>query len=173
MKPIRKMLKVVVAMSLLGSAVALATNFDVEIHCVPEKVDESANPGSGHKATAKEHWRYEVTIENKTFKDLGSLEIKYVIFFKQEKLGMKAEATPRRQSGGTTIDLIKPHEKKSFGTDPIELNKSHLVGRYHYTSGAKINVQDTLDGLWIRVYQNGQQLAEYANPSTLTKEQWQ
>lgn len=161
------------AVIVIGTVSGHAANSDVEIHCAPKKVDETADPGSGHKTSAKEHWTYEVTIENKTFKDLGSLEVKYIIFFKQEKLGVKAVPMARRQNGSTTLDLIRPHEKKSFSTDPVELNKSHLVGRYHYTSGAKINVQDRLDGLWIRVYQNGQQLAEYANPSTLTKEQWQ
>jgi len=31
----------------------------------------------------KEHWVYDVTIENKTFKELTNLDLKYVIFFKQ------------------------------------------------------------------------------------------
>jgi len=85
-------------------------------------------------------------------------------------LGVKAAATPRQQSGSFSIDDLKPREKKSFSTNPVELNKSNLVGHWHYESGAKPNAQDTLVGLAMRVYQGGQQFAEFANPSTLLRE---
>ena len=35
----------------------------------------------------KERWIYDVTIENKTFKELSNLDLKYVVFFTQERLG--------------------------------------------------------------------------------------
>jgi hypothetical protein len=82
----------------------------------------------------------------------------------------KADPTKRQQSGSFSIDLLKPHEKKSFSTDPVELNKSNLVGHWHYESGAKPNAQGTLVGLAVRVYQGGQLFAEFANPSTLLRE---
>ena len=111
----------------------------------------------------RERWFYDLTIENKTFKELTNVDLKYVIFFKQEQLGVKAAATPRQQSGSFSIDDLKPHEKKSFSTNPVELNKSNLVGHWHYESGAKPNAQDTLVELAMRVYQGGQQFAEFAN----------
>jgi hypothetical protein len=151
----------------------VAGNFDVEIHCTPKKVDSVVNKGSdGGANRTQEHWNYDVTVENKTFKDLGALDVKYAIFYKQEQLGVKAAATPKTQQGSFTIPGLKPHEKKSFATDSVELNKSNLVGNWIYTSGAKPNAIDTLVGLAVRVYQNGQQFAEYANPSTLLKEKW-
>jgi hypothetical protein len=85
-------------------------------------------------------------------------------------LGVKAAATPRQQSGSFSIDNLKPHEKKSFSANPVQLNKSNLVGNWIYSSGAKPNAQDTLVGLAVRVYQGGQQFAEFANPSILLKE---
>ena len=85
-------------------------------------------------------------------------------------MGVKAAATPRQQSGSFSIDDLKPHEKKSFSTNPVELNRSNLVGHWHYESAAKPNAQGTLVGLAVRVYQGGQQFAEFANPSTLLRE---
>ncbi len=151
-----------------------AGNFDLEIHCVPKRVDQNVKKGSdGDANTTKEHWVYDVAVENKTFKDLTNLEIKYIIFFKQEQLGVKADPTPRRQNGNFSITVLKPHEKKLFSTDPVELTKSNLVGNWIYSSGAKPNAQDTLVGLALRVYQNGARFAEFANPSTLTRERWE
>src|SRR5437016_5583067 len=151
--------------------VAIAGNFDVEIHCVARRVDQTVKKASdGGANETKEHWVYDVTIENKTFKELGNLDFRYVIFFKQERLGVKVAATPRQQSGSFSVDSLKPHEKKSFSTNPVELNKANLAGNWIYSSGAKPNAQDTLAGLAVRVYQGGQQFAEFANPSTLLRE---
>jgi hypothetical protein len=176
--------------SLIAADLSIAGNFDVEIHCVAKKVGEETkrpsgeakmgtnvygqpqlNVGGGTNRT-KENWVYEVTVENKTFKELAGLDVKYTIFFKQEKLGVKADPTPKHQNGNFTIPVLKSHEKTSFTTDSVELKKSSLAGNYIYTSGAKPNAQDTLVGLAVRVFQNGQQFAEYANPSTLAKEKW-
>ena len=154
--------------------VSMAGNFDLEIHSVPKRVDENVKKASdGGANTTKQHWVYEVTVENKTFKDLANLDVKYAIFFTQEQLGVKAQPTPRQQNGSFSIPALKPHEKKAFTTDAVELSKSNLVGEWIYHSGAKPNAQDTLVGVAVRVYQNGQQFAEYANPSTLTKEKWE
>jgi hypothetical protein len=157
--------------SITVAHLSLARNFDVEIHCVARRVDQTVKKASDGAANeTNEHWVYDVTIENKTFKELAKLDLKYVIFFKQEQLGVKDNPTPRQQNGSFSIDSLKSHEKKSFSTNPVELNKSNLVGHWHYGSGAKPNAQDTLVGLAVRVYQGGQQFAEYANPSTLLKE---
>jgi len=86
---------------------------------------EKAFDGGANES--REHWVYDVTIENKTFKE--------VIFFSQERLGLKADPTKRQQSGSFSIDSLKSHEKKSFSTNPVELNKSNLVGHWHYEPG--------------------------------------
>jgi hypothetical protein len=158
---------------LVGVSVANAGNSDVEVHCVAKKLDETAKKASdGGANTTKEHWIYEVTVENKTFKEITNLDVKYAVFLKQEKLGSK-ETIPRHQNGSFAISTLKPHEKTSFKTDSVELTKSNLVGTWIYSSGGKINAQDSLIGLVMRIYQNGQQFAEYGNPSTLTKEKWE
>ena len=83
-------------------------------------------------------------------------------------------AKPREAVTGVSASPpLKSHEKTSFTTEAVELKKSNLVGHWHYSSGAKPNAQDTLVGVAVRVYQNGQQFAEYANPSTLAREKWE
>jgi hypothetical protein len=72
--------------------------------------------------------------------------------------------------GSFSIASLKSYQKKSLTTNSVELNKSNLVGHWHYESGAKPNAQGTLVGLAVRVYQGGQQFAEFANPSTLLRE---
>lgn len=94
-----------------------------------------------------------------------------MIFYKTEQLGSKAPAQQRHQSGTFSIDALTPHQKKSFITNSVELNKSHLTGHWYFSGGERIKAEDTLAGVW--VYQGGQIIGEYANPSLLMKEQWQ
>jgi hypothetical protein len=43
----------------------------------------------------REHWVYDLTIENKTFREITNLDLKYVIFFTQARLGLKADPGKR------------------------------------------------------------------------------
>lgn len=150
-----------------------AGNSDLEIHCVAKRIDQTMNRASdGGANRTQERWAYDISIENKTFKDLTGLEVRYVVFLTREKLGEKTAPAPERQKGSFTIDLLRSHDKRMFTTDAVELKKSNLVGNWIYTSGAKPNAQDALIGLAIHVYQNGQLLAEFANPSNLSRENW-
>src|SRR2546421_6400477 len=92
----------VIMLTLIASSpLGVAGDSDVEIRCVAKPVDQTVNKGSGDGGTneTKEHWVYDVTVENKTFKDLANLDVKYVIFFTQEQLGVKAAPAKRQQSG--------------------------------------------------------------------------
>src|SRR5438874_1220661 len=84
--------------------------------------------------------------KNKTFKDLANLDVKYVIFFIQEQLGVKAAPTKRQQSGSFIIDVLRGYQKKMFSTNRVELKKPNLVGVWIYIDGGKPNAQDKLVG---------------------------
>ena len=162
---------------LLGSALFAsdcpAANSDVEIHCVARKVDEVNKSSTESMAHLQEHWTYEVTVENKTFRELSAVEVTYAIFYKKEELGNRKEDKPQRQTGTFTIGVLKPHEKKSFTTNAVEQKKAHLNNGYYYPDGGRQAAQDSLVGVWVRLMLAGQQFAEYANPSTLLKEKWE
>ncbi|MEY2537045.1 MAG: hypothetical protein QOG67_785 [Verrucomicrobiota bacterium] len=156
------------------AAGARAGTADMEIHVQPKQTDQSGvkAQGGGSRFASKEHWIYDVAIESKSFKQLDGLELKYVIFYKQEKFGSKDPAEEKRIKGSVSIGALKPHEKRSVTTTPVELNKTQLDGNYYFSSGGKERAQDSLVGVWVRVYQNGQQVTEYANPSTLSRQHW-
>ena len=149
-------------------------NSDVEVHCMPNKIgqDIKLDTKQSSRQAAKERWKYDVTLENKTFKEMTNVEIKYIVFYTQEHFGSKDPASARRKNGSLSFPSIKPREKKSFSTEPVELKKAQLNSGWYFADGGKEKAQDALTGIWVRVYQNGEQFAEYANPSNLTKEQW-
>ncbi|MBV9009988.1 MAG: hypothetical protein JO354_12605 [Verrucomicrobia bacterium] len=157
-------------------AVALfAAASDIEIHVTPKKLDatQPQNEANGTRTVSSERWNYEVTLENKSFRPLSGLEARYIIFYKTEQLGSKEPAEQQRQSGTFSLDAMQAHEKKTFTSNAVELKHSHLTGHWFFPAGERIKADDTLVGIWVRVYQGDQLLGEYANPSTLAREQWQ
>jgi len=151
-----------------------AGSMDLEIHVQPNQTDQSGiqTQGGGSRYHSKEHWLYQVNVENKSFKQMDGLDVKYVIFSKHEKFGSTDPAEQKRTTGSVSVGSLKPHEKRLVKTSAVELDKTQLDGDYYFPTGGKQKAQDSLVGVWVKVYQNGQQVTEYANPSTLLKEHW-
>ncbi len=151
-----------------------AGNFDaLEIRAVAKRVDANQSQNQGHRAVSKEHWSYDIAVQNKLFQPLSGLDVRYMVFYTTAELGSKEASLQQHQSGNFTIDLLQSQERKGSATSPVELDKAHIIGRRHFTNGGRIKAEDALVGVWVRVYHGGQMIGEYANPSTLTKEQWQ
>jgi hypothetical protein len=162
--------RIALALVFAASAVYAAAP-DVEIQASAKMVDTSQAQNAGRRNASKEQWQYVLMIENKRFQPLLNIEVRYMTFYSQVHLGSKDAPQQQHESGSFTIDALQPHEKKPFTTTPVELKKSHLVGHYHYVNGGRIKAEDALVGIWVRVYQGGQIVGEYANPTTLMHEQ--
>jgi hypothetical protein len=82
---------------------------------VPRRVDQTVKKASdGDADETKEHWVYDVTIENKTFREIGNLDVKYVIFLSRNGWGQKRQQ--RRGSGAVvsaSIHLSRMRKKHS------------------------------------------------------------
>jgi hypothetical protein len=160
--------------AVMCAALAVGAGLDaLEIRAVAKRVDANQAQNQGHRAVSKEHWSYDITVQNKLFQPLSGLDVRYMVFYTTAELGSKETALQQHQSGNFTIDLLQSQERKGSATGPVELDKAHIIGRRHFINGGRIKAQDTLVGVWVRVYRGGQLIGEYANPSTLMKEHWQ
>ena len=171
---------VLCAAMVLLMQVARAGDSDVTITTEKKRFENKAGPGSqpGSEETTKtEQWGYSVTVENQTFKALTNLQVKYIIFYKHEQLGIKAPPRKETKSGASTIAQLDSLGKTSFDTDSVTLSKTSLngpAGGYTYfANGAKSTAADTLSGVWVRIYQDGSLFAVYSYPAGLTTtEKW-
>ena len=70
------------------------------------------------------------------------------------------------------MPAIKNLEKITFATESIERASIQLKPGYVWKSGSgKRQSKDTMSGLWIRIYVNGQQVTEFMDPTTLSADQ--
>jgi len=150
---------------------------DLSITCEKKRIESHREPHpAGEFGTSKktEKWGFSVSLENQGFNALSNLEVKYVIFYKHEDLGVKGPPQKKTKTGSHTVDNIDSMGQTTFDTVPVVLSKDSLEGGAYFGNGAKSAVADTISGIWIRVYQNGALFTEYAYPSGLTStETWQ
>lgn len=121
--------------------------------------------GTQSTVTTREKWGYKVTMENKTFKPVGSLEIQYREF--------KLDDTVRGPSslvgigGSTTLGSLETGQRFTFETAPVEVERSDLRPNWSYSDGGKARVKDALVGIWIRVLSGSEVVFECQTPSDL------
>jgi len=158
---------------------ARAADSDLNITCDKKRIELATDSHSrSDSTTTTEQWGYAVTVENQGFKALTNLDVQYIIFYKHEELGIKGPPRKLTKKGAYTIASLESLGKTSFDTDSVTLKKTTLVGSdggyLYFTNGAKPTASDSLSGLWVRVFQNGNLYAEYAYPAGLSSsERWQ
>ena len=149
---------------------------DLDFSCVAKRVDQkTTKSGTSEDALTidTEDWQYVVTLANTSFKDLANLEVRYIMFSKRQEIGTVAGTRVEKQAGSVKIDNIKGHDKVQFETITMKLQKATLAAGRYYANGGRTSGEASMSGLWIRIYQNGNLIAEMSRPPELaTKEKW-
>jgi hypothetical protein len=167
-----------VAVALLFSVAVEQAQASDPIMITSAKKPVSANKGSvgrgGSQAKDSETVTYDLTFQNQTLADLSGLKVDYLIFVERPHLGqpMTEPSRVEKFTGSQTIDVLSNHAPQTITTSAITLNKENLVGSWHYKNGGRIRAEDTVAGVWVRVSQNGQVVAEYANPANVKTRGW-
>ena len=113
----------------LPPCACLAGDGDLDFSCIAKRVDEkTSKSGTTENAITidTEDWKYVVTLTNNTFKDMGNLEVRYVVFSKLQELGTVAGVRVNKVTGSVKIDAIKGHDKVQFDTATVKLQKASL-----------------------------------------------
>ena len=166
--PLRLTLAVLLLASLPALALPSPYSFDFKVE--KKKLEGTRSKTLEHTVT-NEKWCYSVSIQNQSFKDVPNIDIKYIVYFKKQEEGTKI--SKEKHKAGTSSDaMLQNNGNFSFETDPVQLVKTQLDGGFYYVTGANPRSRDSLTGIWIRLYQGGTMIGEYADPPSLTTGNW-
>ena len=164
------MCAVLVAMSVSGMS-ALAMD-DIEITVARKKLDSNKDKPTAGIMTEERAIIYVATVENKAFKPLENVTVKYNIFYEDVELGSTAKPTVKSIKGTRAFASIPRSDKAEFDTDPIKLGNDSLGGNYYFANGGESRARDKVVGVWFKAFDAaGKVIGEYANPSTVPKKQ--
>jgi hypothetical protein len=148
---------------------AFAQIQDVQITAAKKKLDEEKTREGTNKTVITKEIVYNITVQNKRFKVMPEIQVKYMIFVDDAQGGSKEDATSKAHTGSETLTNLASNASVSFETKPFKLTTVDLDAGWYYTTGAGNRARDKANGVWIRAYADGKMIGEYANPSTVAK----
>jgi hypothetical protein len=143
--------------------------YDVQISATPIKVDEQKDKQGGNLTVTTKQIAYKVSMENRSFKTMPSLEAKYMIFYIEPKPGSTEKPIETFHIGSENLGELVSHRMATFETKPIMLRKKELHAGWYWTGSGKSRLTDRVTGVWIRAYADGKIVGEYSNPTTVSK----
>jgi hypothetical protein len=148
---------------------AIGELYDVQISATPIKVDEQKDQQAGKLTVTTKQIAYKVSMENRSFKTMPSLEAKYMIFYIEPKPGSSERPIETFHIGNENLGELVSNRTATFETKPIMLRKKELHAGWYWTGSAKSRLTDRVTGVWIRAYSDGKIVGEYSNPTTVSK----
>ena len=146
----------------------------IEIRWEKKVVDSGPSKSGMHVAGTTEDCVYKIILTNNSFKDAPAMVVKYMVFVERQSTGQKQGAEHIDKLKGTkSVEPIKSHQKAFVETDSFAMKEAKLAPGWYYPNGGKLAARDSIKGVWVRVYQDNKVVAEYVNPSIISKrEQW-
>jgi hypothetical protein len=153
---------------------AVAERLKIDISAERKRVEAGEAVTARDASKTSEKYVYEVKVQNRSFGDVPALDVQYLIFVERQKLGERKEKdTVDRITGSAKVEpLTRSTMVRTVPTSEIVLDRQVIVGDYYFLNGGRQKVADNVLGLWIKVFSEGKMIAEYTNPSTVTKRGW-
>jgi hypothetical protein len=151
-----------------------ADRLKVDVSADRKRIEAGEAVSAGDTSKSSEKYVYEMKVQNRSFGDVPALDVQYLIFVERQKLGERKEKdTIDRITGSAKVEPLSRNTMvRTVSTSEIVLAKQSLGGGMYYVNGGRQKVEDNIVGVWVRVLNEGKVIAEYTNPSTVTKRGW-
>jgi hypothetical protein len=132
-------------------------------------VDDEGNRDEFYAKQRQETVAYTLKVTNRSFRDMGPLTLKYMIFYSDTKAGSTRAPEDKAISGSvTTQPLGRSGGTSTVETTPVKLDSYELPPDVRWTTGAKNKSKDKVTGIWVRAYnETGEMVLDIPNPTTL------
>jgi len=146
-----------------------------------EKQDIRLSDGSTRRdgiTITEEDWGYAVTLRNTTMNPVVGLRGEYILFVKVDSTGGRTSArsgsTLRRDTGSISFNPVSGGGRTVARTKPVVVRKTELADGIVWRGDDETKTRDTLQGVWLRIYQGDTLVLETASPASLSStETWE
>ena len=117
---------------------------------------------------------YTLKLINRTELELNNLRVEYRLFSEQDELAAKRRKDIKllRKNGSKKIDFLPAMESVEFDSEPIQLVETKLL-KGSWAKGGARDQDAKLAGIWVKIYNQDQELISYSLPNQLSSnEDW-
>lgn len=148
--------------------VASAEDFQITMERKKTFIPEKGGKGEKGIERSAHRWIGEIKIENKMRTASPEMVAKYIVFVTRQNIGQKARAESFEQvKGSAPVPPLHKQGAASFSTEEVELHQAHVSQGFYLTKGGQAMSNDSIAGIWVKLYRDGKEVAEYANPVSL------
>jgi hypothetical protein len=155
-------------------AVPANVEYVLEFKADKERVKKGIKNKVESGESRRDDWIYEVELENRSRVELEGLEMSYRIYVDAAATAkLSFDAPPKFHGGRTEVDPVKDGESVTVKTKTVTLADLELDAGYVFTDGSRNDLEDKLEGIWIKLWHGDKKVAEYkSNDSTVKKAEW-
>lgn len=146
--------------------------FEFEVDKKRTKKGSMGKVQSGEIRT--DEWGFEVEVENRSRVTLEGLEMSYRIYV-DPKASAKVEidSPPKFFGGRVKVNPVADRAIAMVKTKSVPLKILELDPDFVFTDGSRNDLEDDLEGVWIKLWHGKKKVAEYkSNNSTVKKAKW-
>ena len=124
---------------------------------------------------------FSVTLNNQSKQAGQNLKVEYQIYYRKGEPGKSIMTQPLEHKGGVNaIAALDALQKVNFRTDgvtithrtPRTVDNGTITTEYRWPTGGQETVDDKVDGIWVRVFQNDHLIGEYISSEDYRKGGW-
>jgi len=134
---------------------------------------DSAQVSTKTKLTMSWTESYKIKVSNATPVHWTNLQVRYIIIYATSSPGIKPPGNfkPAHASGTVALANLPGAQDQTVATDKVTLQEVDLENGATYENGAPLKSTDELRGVWVRVYDEyNNLLQEWSVPTTLMKD---
>lgn len=148
--------------------------YAIEIEVDKERVKKGSTQEGDMGEVTPEDWIFEVALENRSRAELEGLEISYRIYVDPKASAKLSPIEPPRVYGHRAeVETMADGATLVIKTEAVTLNELELNPDFVFTDGSRSDLEDDLEGIWIKLWHGERKVAEYkSGGSTLKKAEW-
>jgi hypothetical protein len=161
--------------------VQAARPITVLIEASRTQINQSKTTETKEIITVAQDLGFGITLTNQSKQAGQNLRVDYQLYYRRGAAGKSIMAQPLEHQGGSDpIAKLESLEKLNFRTTavtirnqtPRTVDRANGTLEYRWPTGTQETVYDKLDGIWVRVYQNGALIGEYLSSEDYRKDGW-
>jgi len=113
------------------------------------------------------HLQHIVTVTNTRAREFPKLEVRYMLYHFSPVLAAQSrdQGTRTTYRGTASLENIGQFGSGVFEMEPVEMRYFRLQPGWRYVDGGRRSARDSIEGIWIRFYENGLLVGEFQQPT--------
>ncbi|MDB2673762.1 SHD1 domain-containing protein [Akkermansiaceae bacterium] len=148
--------------------------YRIEIEADKERIKKGSKGKVSSGEIQTDQWVYETNLENKSRVKLEGLEMSYRVYVDPiASVKVTMDSPPKFYGGRQKVSSVEDGATVMVRTGPVPLTELELDPGFVFRDGSRNDLEDKLEGIWIKVWHGDKKVAEFkSNNSTVKKAKW-